>query len=417
MPPVLSKNAKIALVAATIVATAPLQKEQRKKRREWAKFYYRNRENYSHMRLLKELDDEDFRTYLRMTPESFDEILNLLKRYIAKTDTVMRQAVTAEERLVATLKYLASGREYNDLKLSTCISPQLLSEIIPETCEAIIRVLKDYLKVPETENDWLQIAKDFEIKWQFNHCLGAIDGKHVIIEKPPKSGTLYYNYKGTFSIVLLGIVNANYEFIYVNIGSNGSISDGGVFKHTTFHEKMKSNQLNLPSPSILPHSNVIAPYCFVADNAFAINENLLKPYPRRNLTHDQRIFNYRLSRARRIVENAFGILAERFRVLKRPIQINVHNVPKVVMASCTLHNYLRKKSSNYITRNCVDTEDTETCTFRPGDWRLNDNLVGLNRTERQRTADGNSVRQIFTEYFNNQGRVHFQERMINTMNI
>lgn len=159
----------------------------------------------------------------------------------------------------------------------------------------------------------------------------------------------------------------------------------------------------------------------MADNALAINENLLKPYPRRNLTHDQRIFNYRLSRARRIVENAFGILAERFRVLKRPIQINVHNVPKVVMASCALYNYLRKKSSNYITRNCVDiginTISTETCAFRPGDWRLNDNSVGLNRTERQRTADGDSVRQIFTEYFNNQGRVHFQERMINTLNI
>ncbi|KAL4718652.1 hypothetical protein ACJJTC_013381 [Scirpophaga incertulas] len=144
MPPVLSKNAKIA-----------------------------------HMRLLKELDDEDFRTYLRMTPESFVEILNFVKKYITKTDTVMRRAVTAEERLVATLKYLASGREYKDLKLSTCISPQLLSEIIPETCEAIIRVLNDFLKVPETENDWLQIAKDFERKWQFNHCLGAIDGKQT----------------------------------------------------------------------------------------------------------------------------------------------------------------------------------------------------------------------------------------------
>lgn len=273
------------------------------------------------------------------------------------------------------------------------------------------------LQVTETEDYWLEIAKDFETKWQFSHCLGAIDGKHIIIEKPPDSGSMYYNYKGTFSIVLLGIVNANYEFIYVNAGTNGSISDGGVFKHTSFHEKLLSNQLHLPGPSALPSSDVVAPYCFVADSAFAMNENLLKPYPQRNLTHDKRIYNYRLSRARRIVENAFCILSERFRVFKKPITINVKNIPKVVMASCALHNYLRKRSTNYITRNCVDLEDIENNTFRPGDWRQNDNSVGLNRTERQRTADGNAVRQIFTEYFNDQGRVDFQERMINVLNI
>lgn len=273
------------------------------------------------------------------------------------------------------------------------------------------------LQVPETENEWLKIANEFERKWQFNHCVGAIDGKHILIEKPPDSGSIYYNYKGTFSIVLLGIVNANYEFIYVNAGTNGSISDGGVFNHTSFHEKLLSKQLHLPGPSILPSSDVVAPYCLVADSAFAMHENLLKPYPQKNLTHDKRIYNYRLSRARRIVENTFGILAERFRVFKKPITINVENVPIIVMASCFLHNFLRKKSANYVTRNCVDREDTEDNTFRPGDWRVNDISVGLNRSERQRTADGNAVRQIFTEYFNNQGRVDFQERMINVLNI
>lgn len=212
------------------------------------------------------------------------------------------------------------------------------------------------LKVPETEDAWLQVATDFERKWQFNHCLGAIDGKHIIIEKPSGSGSLYYNYKGTFRVVLLGIVNANYEFIYVNAGANGSVSDGGVFKHTAFHKKLLNNQLHLLTPSVLPGADLVAPYCFVADNAFAINENLLKPYPPRNLTHEKRIYNYRLCRARRIVENTFCILAERFRVIKKPIQINVKNVSKVVMASCALHNYSRKRSYNYL-------HDKKLCRF------------------------------------------------------
>lgn len=97
------------------------------------------------MRLIKELDDEDFRIYLRMSSDIFAELLEMVKPYITKTDTVMRKAVTAEERLLATLKYLASGREFRELKFST--SSQLLSEIIPETCAAICKVLKNYMKV------------------------------------------------------------------------------------------------------------------------------------------------------------------------------------------------------------------------------------------------------------------------------
>ncbi|KAJ8720590.1 hypothetical protein PYW08_006055 [Mythimna loreyi] len=134
MPPILSKLAKIALVAATIVATTPLH-NQRKRRKEWAKFYLRNRQRYSHMNLIKNLDDKDFRIYLRMSSKAFIELLDLVQSsstyqpfnvstagaqafslgegigqsHITKSDKVMRQAVSAEERVVATLKFLASG--------------------------------------------------------------------------------------------------------------------------------------------------------------------------------------------------------------------------------------------------------------------------------------------------------------------
>ncbi|CAF4947090.1 unnamed protein product [Pieris macdunnoughi] len=85
------------------------------------------------------------------------------------------------------------------------------------------------LDVPATEDEWLDTVRLYEQKWQFDHCLGAIDGKHIIIEKPAHSGSLYYNYKGSFNIVLLAIVNANYEFLYVHAGiimmSNNTPSD------------------------------------------------------------------------------------------------------------------------------------------------------------------------------------------------
>jgi hypothetical protein len=93
---------------------------------------------------------------------------------------------------------------------------------------------------------------------------------------------------------------------------------------------MENNELNLPPNSVI-----------VGDDAFPLRTNLLKPYSRVILTLKQRVFNYRLSRARIMVENAFGILASRFRVFGKPIEVKVETVDIKVKASCVLHNWLR----------------------------------------------------------------------------
>lgn len=80
----------------------------------------------------------------------------------------------------------------------------------------------------------METAKYFEQKWKFPHCLGALDGKHVEIRKSPKSGSFYFNYKNTFSIVLMAVVDADYKFIMVDVSMNGRISDGGVISYTKF---------------------------------------------------------------------------------------------------------------------------------------------------------------------------------------
>ena len=103
------------------------------------------------MMLLKELKEnnpEDYRNYLRMTDEAFTYLLSLVSTKITKEDTVMRQAISAEERLISTLRFLATGRSLEDLKFSTGISSQALGKIIPETCQAIYESLRyEYLKV------------------------------------------------------------------------------------------------------------------------------------------------------------------------------------------------------------------------------------------------------------------------------
>lgn len=274
-------------------------------------------------------------------------------------------------------------------------------------------------QIPTTENEWLEQANQFETQWQFNNCVAAMDGKHVLINKPPGSGSLYYNYKGTFSVVLFAVVTADYKFMYVHTGVNGSVSDGGVLKHTTFYKKLTSGQLMLPQPKLLPNTNTTAPYVFLGDSAFAISKHILKPFPQKNLTHDKRIFNYRLSRARRVVENAFGILSSRFRLFKMPIMVDVKNVDVIILACCALHNFLSKKSKNYITNNCVDREDFESATLRGGLWRQEQTLLDVNQCNQYQsnTEEGKTVRNIFKEYFNGVGSVDFQERMINVLGV
>lgn len=160
--------------------------------------------------------------------------------------------------------------------------------------------------MPQTDIDWKTVAQEFHDKWNFPHCLGAMDGKHVVIRPPPGSGSYFFNYKHSFSIVLLAIVDANYRFLYVDVGCNGRVSDGGVFKHSNLFKALENNQLNLHVAEPLPTSisPFPLPYMFVCDDAFPLKENLQKPFGQTGLTTEKRIFNYRLSRARRIVENA-----------------------------------------------------------------------------------------------------------------
>ncbi|CAH2016404.1 unnamed protein product [Acanthoscelides obtectus] len=99
-----------------------------------------------------------------------------------------------------------------------------------------------FLQFPKTTEEWKKIALDFQERWDFPHCLGAMDGKHVQITAPVGSGSYYFNYKKTSSIVLMGIANANYEFIYCDVGTNGRVSDGGVIENTKFMKYLAANK-------------------------------------------------------------------------------------------------------------------------------------------------------------------------------
>lgn len=138
------RKARAALAIAMVNCYKKLKKHKRH-RAFWTKDYLATRDSMPQTSILPEIrenDPDDFRNLLKMSDENFNYLLRKVTPLIQKQDTCMRKSISAEQRLVATLRFLATGRSLEDLKFSTAISPQALGVLIPETCHAIIQVLK-----------------------------------------------------------------------------------------------------------------------------------------------------------------------------------------------------------------------------------------------------------------------------------
>ena len=230
-----------------------------------------------------------------------------------------RCPISKKERLCLTLRYLASGDSQQSISYNFRIGKTTVHNIVKETCEAIWEALSEtYSKQPTTCEEWEEIAKDMLVKWNFPNCIGSLDGKHIAIECPGYSGSQYYNYKGFYSIILMAMCDANYCFTIVDIGSYGKDSDALIFNNSKVGQAFLSYEMNLPAPS--NHAGHLLPYVIISDEIFGLNTWLMKPDSGRNLTNESAIFNYRLSRCRRTIENASGILATRWRIFCKPIR-------------------------------------------------------------------------------------------------
>ena len=213
---------------------------------------------------------------------------------------------------------------------------------------------------------------------------------------------------GSFrSIVLMALVDADYKFIYVDIGCQGRLSDGAVMRNCSFTELLNNKKLDLPDDAPLPdldcgsvndsfldgqRPNTPLPFVIVADDAFALSRHCMKPYAQKALSEGKRIFNYRLSRARRTSENAFGILVNVFRIFHAKINLSTEVASKLTLACCILHNLLRTLS---------------TASYKPtvnaGEWRnesLSEFVTDLPPTNARRARSSvESVRDSFKHYF------------------
>lgn len=168
------------------------------------------------------------------------------------------------------------------------------AKIIEDTISVMLkRLVPKYLSMPKSPEEWSEIIRGFKSTWQFPNCIGALDGKHCHIYPPRNSGSLYYNYKEGFSVVLLALVDAEYKFIGIDVGANGRCSDAGIWETSPLRKVFVEKKAKLPDLQALPESNHVTPYVILADSGFALEDFVMRPYPEKNMTPKQRIFNYR----------------------------------------------------------------------------------------------------------------------------
>lgn len=268
--------------------------------------------------------------------------------------------------------------------------------IIYQVCLAIWVKMRQTTFPELTEERWIDVADGFDKHANYPNCIGAIDGKHIRIIKPSNSGSLYYNYKNYFSIVLLAVCDADYKFICIDVGAYGKCSDSSIFKNSTLYNKLVNNNLRIPEKKTISNNGIPMPYVIVGDEAFGLSENLMRPYGGRSLTDKKRIFNYRLSRARRYVECTFGILANKWRIFHRPIDVREEFAIAIVQACCVLHNFVRDRDG-------YKFSDT---LYVPPELQE----IPQDRTSRSSRSSA-CYRDLFADYFMNDGRLEWQDRV------
>ena len=171
------------------------------------------------------------------------------------------------------------------------------------------------------------------------------------MQAPAHFSSTFFNYKGTHNVVPMAVCDAHYCFTLIDVGDAGRHSDGSVLCHSAFWQAMENGELSLPSDSNIEGILSPVPYFFVGNAAFPLKMYMLWPYPGRYLPDSKRIFNYCLPRARRIIENTFGIIAAKFRIFQRPIVASPEKVTCITKAACSLHNYLKLSEVCNVTSN------------------------------------------------------------------
>uniref|UniRef100_A0A8C1LIX0 DDE Tnp4 domain-containing protein n=1 Tax=Cyprinus carpio TaxID=7962 RepID=A0A8C1LIX0_CYPCA len=287
--------------------------------------------------VLQNFQENDWYLNFRMPKETFSFLCDQLHPYINPQITNMLDPVPLEKRVAVTIYKLASNVEFHDVANLFGIGTSTACNIFWEVCEALSKLRRVFVKRPKTVPEVQAIITGFERKTGFPMCAGALDGTLIPIIAPVSYPTDYYNRKGWYSVLLQGLVDHTYCFLDFDVGWPGKCHDAYVFECSRLCHKLEDGTFFPPFSRNIQGVNI--PVLIVADSAYSLTSNIMKPFPEGTVRGPRAAYNASLSHARIQVEHTFGHLKGRWRCIMKRNDCQTQNVKYVVSACVVLHNF------------------------------------------------------------------------------
>ncbi|RCN28677.1 hypothetical protein ANCCAN_25576 [Ancylostoma caninum] len=237
---------------------------------------------------------EGFLDFIRILPDEFDDLYQRIGARLEHHHTHV-SPISGKHRLFIYLRYVVQGGTFSSYALDIGVGKQTVSDIVKEVTEAIINGLYSDAFPPLTRQRLESIAQKTQDRYDYPRAVGFMDGKHVGIKKPARSGSAYWNYQQYFSIILLAICDCDYRILAFDIGAPGRAGDAGVFRTSAIKNFLDRNDALFPATRSLGDVGAVQ-YHILVDGGFAQGHRFVRPYTEAEAnTPDKRRFNEKLS--------------------------------------------------------------------------------------------------------------------------
>ncbi|EYB86419.1 hypothetical protein Y032_0279g1197 [Ancylostoma ceylanicum] len=285
---------------------------------------------------------EGFLDFIRLLPDEFEDLYERIGGRLVHANT-HASPISGKHRLMIFLRFVAEGGTFSSFALDYGCGKQTVSEVVKEVTEAIIGGLYADAFPPLTRRRLEDAAEKTQQRYDYPRAVGFMDGKHIGIKKPARSGSAYWNYQHYYSIILLALCDCDYRIMCFDIGAPGRAGDAGVFRRSAIRRYLDRNDDLFPPTRNLGNVGAVQ-YHILVDGGFGQGHRFVRPYTQAEAsTPEKRRFNSKLSGARRMVESTFGILAQRFQILQTCIALAPERAARLVTSLMILHNLLPRR--------------------------------------------------------------------------
>lgn len=326
-----------------------------------------------------EIPEDYFKTQLRLSRNTFRLLLDDLIISLSRQNTQFRDCIPPAKVLAIGLYRLAHGGSYITIGPVFNVGKSTVIECVQDVIQALNELSGRYIKFPDTQEEVLSCIRGFEAISDLPNIVGAIDGTHIKIKAPKDGAIEYFSRYQQHDFIIQGVVDADNVFRDISVGFPGSMHDGRVLRNTTLYNRAERNEI-LRNPVIPVGDRLIGPY-LVGDSAYPLCSWIQKPFPEATNDPSEKHFNQQLSKARVVVECAFGILKSRWRILQKRLDSSIGFSCQAAVACIVLHNFCISVGDEWEEENdCQEPREEDLNNFHDQD------------------QDGDEIRQTLVEY-------------------